>query len=441
MQVFLSSTYRDLEAHRAAVSEAIKADGHEVRRMEDFGARNVETWRLCSTWISECDALVLLLGTRYGSLMRGEEISYTHAEYEYASRRDIPILAFVSEAHAFAIRPTTIRNRSALEQADAESLADFSTQVTEEQQVHQPAFRTAEELVAYVRAALRSLPDTPPRARTRWRNRRRLPTAAAIRSEIAHRDFSVVLVDLVNARQERTPVSPRSRLATKLHGDVKPALHAAGVRASMFTDIDVEAPTDAERFARRAEYARSASVVVLVAEGQRALRDAEAFYGGRATVAEWRRSWIPEPRPADPRKQPQTRRRYDDADLHSCDLALAIHRYVERTLEARLGMSREDLERSVLVASASIAGAPLVPEDIARFLRLSLDDAASLLDEAARLGVLTREGDVFRPTRRGRRIGKAARRFGRTPSSSRRYRAVQSYVPRTWPPEVEESGA
>ena len=251
MKVFLSSTYQDLEPYRAAVSFALLADSHDLRRMEDFGARSVETWRLCSAWIAECDALILLLGTRYGSLMRGEDISYTHAEYEYASRRDVPVLTFVAEAHAFAIRPSTVRNRGPVRRADAERLADFSAQVTEEQQVHLPPFRNAVELVSYVQDDLARVPDTPTRSRPRWRDRRRLPTAATIRAEVANKAFSVVLVDLANARQERTPADPRSRLATKLEQDVKPALEALGIQASMFTDLHVEAPTDEDRFAGR----------------------------------------------------------------------------------------------------------------------------------------------------------------------------------------------
>jgi hypothetical protein len=66
--VFLSSAARGLEEYREAVYHAIeRIDGYHCVRMEDFGARELESAEFCSKRAAECDIFVGIVGQRYGS--------------------------------------------------------------------------------------------------------------------------------------------------------------------------------------------------------------------------------------------------------------------------------------------------------------------------------------------------------------------------------------
>jgi hypothetical protein len=95
LKVFLSSTFRDLQAYRAELSEALrKLDGWHSIRMEDFGARDSQAADFCRAKVAECDLFVGIVGHLYGSSPPGSEISYTVIEYEEAVRLDRPRLIF-----------------------------------------------------------------------------------------------------------------------------------------------------------------------------------------------------------------------------------------------------------------------------------------------------------------------------------------------------------
>jgi len=89
VRVFLSSTFRDLEPHRAAVIAAIDSlDGHECVCMERFGARAWFADDFCLRQARECDVFVGLLGHYYGSCPWDCDTSYTEREYDAAAGKD-----------------------------------------------------------------------------------------------------------------------------------------------------------------------------------------------------------------------------------------------------------------------------------------------------------------------------------------------------------------
>lgn len=95
-QIFISSTYSDLEEERDSIIKAILELYHIPIGMEMFSAEDEDQWEIIRRTIEVSDYYILVLGLRYGS-KTSEGISFTQKEYEYALERKIPILAFVMD--------------------------------------------------------------------------------------------------------------------------------------------------------------------------------------------------------------------------------------------------------------------------------------------------------------------------------------------------------
>jgi hypothetical protein len=93
-QVFVSSTFRDLEMERQEVMHALLELDCMPSGMELFPAANETQWNLIKKVIDDCDYYVLILGGRYGSI-GPEGISYTEMEYQYALSTGKPTIAFL----------------------------------------------------------------------------------------------------------------------------------------------------------------------------------------------------------------------------------------------------------------------------------------------------------------------------------------------------------
>lgn len=94
-QIFVSSTYIDLVEERNEIIKAILDEEHIPVGMEMFPATNDSQWELITRIIDECDYYVVVVAHRYGSIVDGEEISYTEKEYDYAISKNVPILGFI----------------------------------------------------------------------------------------------------------------------------------------------------------------------------------------------------------------------------------------------------------------------------------------------------------------------------------------------------------
>jgi hypothetical protein len=93
-QVFVSSTFRDLELERQEVMHALLELDCMPSGMELFPAANQTQWNLIKKVIDDCDYYILILGGRYGSI-GPEGISYTEMEYRYALSTGRPTIAFL----------------------------------------------------------------------------------------------------------------------------------------------------------------------------------------------------------------------------------------------------------------------------------------------------------------------------------------------------------
>jgi hypothetical protein len=93
-QVFVSSTYEDLQEERKAVMEALLQMNCFPVGMEYFNAADDSQWDVITSLIDECDYYVLIVAGRYGSIDEASGISYTQKEYEYAVKKNVPVISF-----------------------------------------------------------------------------------------------------------------------------------------------------------------------------------------------------------------------------------------------------------------------------------------------------------------------------------------------------------
>jgi hypothetical protein len=95
-QVFVSSTFSDLQEERQEVIQALLELDCIPSGMELFPAANDDQWTLIKKVIDDCDYYVVIVAGRYGSIGAGG-LSYTEMEYRYALAKGKPILGFLQK--------------------------------------------------------------------------------------------------------------------------------------------------------------------------------------------------------------------------------------------------------------------------------------------------------------------------------------------------------
>jgi len=105
-QVFVSSTFEDLQSERQEVIHALLELDCIPAGMELFPAANEEQWTLIKRVIDECDYYIVILAGRYGSI-GPTGMGYTEMEYRYALEQQKPILGFLhKEPESLAAKKT-----------------------------------------------------------------------------------------------------------------------------------------------------------------------------------------------------------------------------------------------------------------------------------------------------------------------------------------------
>lgn len=94
-QVFISSTYTDLQEERQEVIQALLELDCIPAGMELFPAANDTQWEIIKKVITDCDYYIVILAGRYGSLST-DGYSYTEKEYDFAIASGKPVLAFLN---------------------------------------------------------------------------------------------------------------------------------------------------------------------------------------------------------------------------------------------------------------------------------------------------------------------------------------------------------
>lgn len=144
-QVFVSSTFRDLQEERQQVIQALLELDCMPAGMELFPASDETKWGLITRVINDCDYYIVIVGGRYGSVDE-EGISFTEREYDYAVAKNIPVLAFL---HA---EPDAIPAGKTELQPDARRKLDTFRQKVEQKMCRK--WKTPEELGGVVSRSL-----------------------------------------------------------------------------------------------------------------------------------------------------------------------------------------------------------------------------------------------------------------------------------------------
>jgi Domain of unknown function (DUF4062) len=92
-QVFVSSTFQDLQEERQEVIQALLELDCIPAGMELFPAADEDPWALIRKVIDDCDYYMVIIAGRYGSIGPAGK-SFTRMEYEYAISRNKPVIAF-----------------------------------------------------------------------------------------------------------------------------------------------------------------------------------------------------------------------------------------------------------------------------------------------------------------------------------------------------------
>lgn len=110
IDIFISSTSRDLQAYRARVTQAVLHLGLHPIIMEAFNPTDRNALQLCYDKIQNAEIFIGIYAHRYG-YVPGKSVTYTtvdgetcscdgqtgitEMEYQWAIERDIPVLLFV----------------------------------------------------------------------------------------------------------------------------------------------------------------------------------------------------------------------------------------------------------------------------------------------------------------------------------------------------------
>jgi hypothetical protein len=87
-RVMISSTVKDLIEEREEAERAIRSLNVQGFRAETIGSRPYTPKRLCALWAEQCNALVLIIGERYGHRIKSTGKSVVEFEFEVAYKQD-----------------------------------------------------------------------------------------------------------------------------------------------------------------------------------------------------------------------------------------------------------------------------------------------------------------------------------------------------------------
>lgn len=147
-QVFISSTYTDLQLERQAVLESVLKLRHIPVGMEHFVSTNEEQFNYIKRLLDETDYYIIIIGNRYGS-QADDGISYTEKEFDYAVNLGIPVIACIHS------NPDSLPvNKSDIEQNAKQKLNEFRKKVMHHRMVSYFSWNNPSDLSAEVVVAL-----------------------------------------------------------------------------------------------------------------------------------------------------------------------------------------------------------------------------------------------------------------------------------------------
>jgi hypothetical protein len=220
-QVFISSTFTDLREERQAVLKAVLEVGHMPAGMELFPASDASAWELIKGVIDESDYYLLIIGGRYGSL-DSEGVGYTEREYDYATQKAKPVIAFLHEAPGEIPRDKT-------ETGDGwEKMLRFREKI--EKTHARNSWRSTDELKARVIVSL--VNETRRHPAIGWVRADQVPTGTTLADVIALRNR----IGELELAAEAAAVSPAPGTEDLEQGDDTFVIHAELMATSAKTN-------------------------------------------------------------------------------------------------------------------------------------------------------------------------------------------------------------
>jgi hypothetical protein len=98
VRVFVSSTSKDLVAHRESVIKMLQETNHLLLVMETFHSRDGDAVDVSLSSVRQADVFVGIYARRYGYRPNNGKTSVTEMEYGEAKKNDIPCLLFLVDA-------------------------------------------------------------------------------------------------------------------------------------------------------------------------------------------------------------------------------------------------------------------------------------------------------------------------------------------------------
>ena len=221
-QIFISSTFVDLQDERQAVLRAILELDHMPAGMELFPATDDTAWQLIRDVIDASDYYVLIVGGRYGSLDE-TGISYTEKEYDYALTTKKPVIPLLHE------NPDNLsRAKTETDSAAWERLKKFRTKVEHK---HTCVYcRNADDLKAKVIVGLTTAVKRHPTIG--WVRADKVPTDATLAEVLTLKNRVAELEQEAASLRDRPPPGTDA-LA---QGDDKFEFHLSFVARKELTD-------------------------------------------------------------------------------------------------------------------------------------------------------------------------------------------------------------
>lgn len=153
-QVFISSTFSDLQEERAEIIQALLELDCIPSGMELFPATNEGAWELIKGVIDDSDYYCLVIGARYGTV-GSDGVSYTEKEYDYAVSQNKPLMSFLHKD------PSSISNAKTEKTDEGRAKLD-AFRIKVEEKHHCKYWSSADELGGQVSRGLINLRKSHP---------------------------------------------------------------------------------------------------------------------------------------------------------------------------------------------------------------------------------------------------------------------------------------
>lgn len=150
LTVFVSSTFVDLQPHRKAIWDMLRAFDVTVRGMEQFGARTETPLQTCLAEVDQSDIYVGVIAFRQGSIEPTSGKSYTQLEYERAIHLSKEVFIYLIDEENARVQVKYMDRGEAQEKLDS-----FKSILRERHTID--SFRDEADLVAKVKRDMERL--------------------------------------------------------------------------------------------------------------------------------------------------------------------------------------------------------------------------------------------------------------------------------------------